>query len=191
MSETVEHAREGIAEAHEAHAHGDAEARWIAVIIAVLAALLALCEMGEKTALATWMTTHISVSDDYNFYQAKNLRAAVLGSEIDMLQSLPNQSDPAIQQRIEAAKQQQARLRDDDRTQGMKQLLALAEQEKTTRERYEHLTHHLETVVGGLQIAIVLASVSIVTRMRWLARGGFALGLAMAVYGGLLWTGVV
>ena len=40
MSETIEHAREGIEEADHAHAlHGDSTARRIAVLIAVLAAV--------------------------------------------------------------------------------------------------------------------------------------------------------
>ena len=39
MSETIEHAKESIAEAH--HAHGDTSARRIAILIAVLAAALA------------------------------------------------------------------------------------------------------------------------------------------------------
>ena len=47
MSDTIEHAKEGIEEAHH---HGDSRARRIAVLIAVLAAGLALSEMGEKGA---------------------------------------------------------------------------------------------------------------------------------------------
>ena len=76
MSATLEHAREGLEHAHEAaegHGghHGDSSARWIAVLISVLAAALALAEMQEKASQNLYMTHHIRVSDDYAFYQAK------------------------------------------------------------------------------------------------------------------------
>ena len=81
MSDTIEHAREGIHEAHHAHAlHGDTTARRIAVLIAVLAAALALAEMGEKGAQNEYLTQHVAVADGWAFYQAKNLRAAVLAA---------------------------------------------------------------------------------------------------------------
>lgn len=191
MSETIEHAREGIEHAEHAHAHGDDAARWIAVLVAVLAAVLAIGEAFEKTAMVSWLTSHISVSDDYAYYQAKNVRAEVTRAERETLSSLPNASDPAVQQRIAALGRQEAHLRDDEAGRGMKQLRADAERQETIRDRDEHLTHKLELVVGGLQIAIVLASVSVVTRVRWLAWGGFGLGVAMALYGAAVWSGVV
>src|SRR4051812_6923550 len=78
MSDTIEHAREGIHQAHEAPAgHGDRSARRIAVLIAVLAAALALAEMGEKGAQNAYLTHHIALSDDWAFYQAKNARASL------------------------------------------------------------------------------------------------------------------
>ena len=68
MSETIEQAKESIAEAH--HAHGDTSARRIAILIAVLAAALALADMGEKGAQNAYLTHHIAVTDDWAFYQA-------------------------------------------------------------------------------------------------------------------------
>jgi hypothetical protein len=189
MSDTIDHAREGIEHAHHAHEHGDEAARWIAVLVAVLAAMLAICETGEKTAMVTWLSSHISVSDDYAYYQAKNIRADVLQQEEQTLLSLPTASDPAVQQRIAAIRAQQAHLRDDPHGNGMKQLMAQAEADRKVRERNQHLTHELEMVVGGLQIAIVLASVSVVTRVRWLAWTGFGLGLAMGAWALAVWLG--
>ena len=192
MSETVEQAREGIEHAHHAHAEGDHSARWIAVLVAVLAAALAISELGEKSWMTEFLTRHIALSDDYAYYQEKHVRLTTMQAEEATLLSLPDAASPAVQERVRASRQEQARLQDNPQTgQGMKQLQEQADRERERRDHAAHLAHHLEISVGGLQIAIVLASVAVVTRVRALAWAGGALGAAMAVYAGLLWTGVI
>ena len=111
MSETIEHAKESIAEAH--HAHGDTSARRIAILIAVLAAALALADMGEKGAQNAYLTHHIAVSDDWAFYQAKNMRATVWAAQAGVLANLPNAADAGPQAEIKRARDNEARMRDD------------------------------------------------------------------------------
>lgn len=185
MSDSLDQARDGIEHAQEAHIHhGDSLARWIAVLIAVLAAALAIGEMAEKQAQNTYLTHHITLSDDWAFYQAKRLRAAVLDSEATVLGSLPNAADPGLQARAAAARKEAARLLDDPKGgNGVKQLTARAAHQAELRDAAFERYHHLELVVGALQIAIVLASVSVVTRVRTLAFAGGALGAAAAIYG--------
>jgi hypothetical protein len=190
MSETIEHAREGLEHADHA-AHTDPSAARIAVLIAALAAALALAEMGEKGAQNEYLTHHITVSDTWNFFQAKNDRATVLGAEADMLESLPNADQPEVAERAKTARTEQARLRDDPaKGNGSKQLAALAAEQTELRDHAFHTYHRFERVVGALQIAIVLASVSIVTRVRWLAWTAGAVGGIAAVYG-LLVAGTI
>lgn len=192
MSDTIEHAREGIERAHHAHVHDDDQsARWIAVLVAALAAMLAISDLGEKASTTTYLTRHIALSDDYAFYQEKHVRVTVLQSEEAVLMSLPAASEPAVQARIKAARKDQARLLDTPGSQGMKQLLEKAAVDKEARDHASHRAHHLEIVVSGLQIAIVLASVAVVTRVNALAWGGAALGVAVAAYGLLVWNGIV
>lgn len=192
MSVGLEHAREGIEHAEHAHVHeGDQSARWIAVLVAILAAALAISEIAEKTAMVEWLTHHISVSDTYAFYQAKNIRAVVLHNEQEVLLSLPGPRDPAVEKRIADARAEEARLREDTKSQGMKQLLQEAQRQTDERDHAEHMTHRLELVVAGLQIAIVLASVSVVTRVRWLAWSGLGLGIVMSLWGWLAWSGAL
>ncbi len=193
MSEVVEQAQEGIERAHHAHVHeGDSSARWIAVLVAVLAAALAIAELGEKSQQTEYLTRHIAVSDGYAYYQEKHVRQTLMQAEEGVLQSLPNATDPAVKARIAAARQEAARLEDNAQSgQGMRQLLEHAQREEHARDHAFHLTHKLELVVGGLQIAIVLASVSVVTRVRTLAWGGAGLGAAMIAYGLLVWGGAI
>jgi hypothetical protein len=185
MSETIEHAREGIDHAHQEHApHTDTTARRIAMLIAVLAAALALAEMAEKGAQNEYLTHHIALSDDWAFYQAKNLRAAVQAAESSILANLPNAADAGPQAEIKRAQENEARLRDDPQGgEGMKQLAVRAKGQEEARDAAFHRYHEFELVVGALQIAIVLASVSVVTRIVALALGAGAVGAIAAAYG--------
>jgi Domain of unknown function (DUF4337) len=189
MSESMERAQETMHGAH--HSHGDPWARGVAVLVSVLAATLALSEVGGKSAQNAYLTDHIGVSDDWAFYQAKNLRVAVLDSQINVLDSLPNASDPAIQAKIKTARDEQARLRDQPGKDGMKQIAENARERTVERDHAFHRYHYYEYASGALEIAIVLASVSVVTRMKALTIGagvvGFAAGLfALGVAAGVI-----
>jgi hypothetical protein len=179
VSESMERAHETI----EEHAsHSDPWARGVAVLVSVLAAVLAMTEIGGKTAQNAYLTHHIALSNDWAFYQAKSQRAIIRTSEADVLASLPNAADPAVQARIKDAEAYSARMRDDpEGGEGMKQLAVTAKQQEAERDVAEHRYHSYEYAVGALEIAIVLASVSIVTRIRGLTFGAAAIGAAAAV----------
>lgn len=187
MSEKLEHAREGM---HHAHHVGDRRARRIAVLIAILAAALAIADLAEKSAQNEYLTRHVALSNDWSFFQAKNVRATVRSSEANVLASLP--PSPDTEARIKAAQADAARLRDDPESgEGMKQLAERAKVQTEERDHALHSYHHYELVVSALQIAIVLASVSVVTQVAWLAVLGGGLGLLAAIYGAFLSIGVV
>jgi hypothetical protein len=184
VSETIDHAREGLEHAeHGAATHGDTSARRIAVLIAVLAVALALADMGEKAAQNAYLTHHIALSDDYAFYQAKNARATTWAAEAGVLANLPNAADAGPQAEIKRAKETEARLRDEPGGDGMKQVAERAEANKAARDEAFHHYHQFELVVGALQIAIVLASVAVVTRIVALAIGAGVLGAVAAAFG--------
>jgi hypothetical protein len=180
--ETSEIAQENLESVH--HHGADRSARRIAVLIAALAAMLALCEMGEKAAQNAYLTHHIQISDTWAFFQAKNIRATTLRGLADIMDSLPNAGDAAVKQRAAAARATADRLDDDPKAgDGRKQLTAKATAEEQLREAAFHRYHMFEFTVGALQIAIVLASVSVVTRVLWLAFGAAAIGGAAGLFG--------
>lgn len=190
--DTIEKAHEDIEHAHHAHVTGDPAARWIALIIAAMAASLAIAELGEKSAQTAYVNHNITLSDDWAYYQAKNIRATMRLAEADMLASLPNASDPAVQDRIRAAREDADRLRDDPKAgEGTKQLVERAKQQQEVRDHALHRNHQYETVVGALQIAILLTSVSLLVRTRLLTLVGGLLGAAAVAYGLLIWGDVL
>jgi len=180
MSESMEQAHETM---HHSE-HGDPWARGVAVLVSCLAAALALAEIGAKSSQNAYLTDHIAVSNDWAFYQAKNLRQVVRGTEVAVLESLPNAADTAIQARIKEAREYQARMRDDPKGgEGMKQLAEQAKQKEHTRDHAFHRYHGFEYTTGALEIAIVLASVSVVTRMRPLSIAAGLIGAVSSVAG--------
>jgi len=176
---SVEHARESLEHVEHAAAHpSDGHARQAALLIGVLAAALALAEMQEKQAQNAYLANHVSVSDTWAFYQAKTIRANVYAEAAVILQSLPDAGSEEAKKRIEAANAEAARLKSEPGREGAKELAERAKSLEEARDHFLHRYHRFELVNGGLQIAIVLASVSVVTRMRSFA-------LVAAVLGGL------
>ena len=182
MSETVERAHETIEE--HAH-HTDPRTRTVAILVSVLAAALAVTEIGGNAAQNAYLTHHVALSDQWAFFQAQNTRAVILTSAANVLASLPNARDPAIQARIQEVQANAARMRDDPTGgDGMKQLSESARELTTERDEAFHRYHKYEYASGALQIGIVVASISLITRVRAMTIGAGIIG-ALAIVGAL------
>ena len=60
----------------DGHGHVDGSNKKIALLVAVLAAALAICEMGAKSSQTQALTTHIEASNFWQFFQARTIRRA-------------------------------------------------------------------------------------------------------------------
>ncbi len=186
MSDGVDNAKETIEHAHHAALHGtpgDTFPRNVAMLVAVLAGALAVAEIGEKSAQNAYLTFHVAASDDWAFFQAKNIRANLYSLHADLLESLPGNTDQALRRKIDAARSEAKRLDDDEATKGRKQAAEKAHASEEARDHAFHRYHLYELVAGTLQIGIVLSSVSIVARMKALAIVAGVSGGAAAVAG--------
>lgn len=184
MVDPVETAHEHIHEAHHERGDVDPWPRRMAVVVSFLAASLAIAEIGAKSSQTAYLTHHIAVSDTWSFYQAKNLRAALRNAQTSLLESVPGAGEAAVQERIKAARSEEARMRDDPAGgDGMKQLRDKAKHEEEERDHAFHAYHGYEYTSGALEIAIVLASVSVVTRIKALGIAAGAIGLLACAFG--------
>jgi hypothetical protein len=191
MSELVQDTRETL-ERHEHLGHGahDPHGRRIALLIGILAAILAICDMSERSAQNAYLAHHIAASDQYAFLQARETRALVLNQSATLLDALP--PTPQTTKAALAARAEALRLTADSaRGNGLHQIQARATAEEKARGaaliRYEWF----EIVTSALQIGIVLASVSVVTRIRSIAVLGGALGVVATGLALLVVAGVV
>jgi hypothetical protein len=181
MNKIAEEAHERIHHASHGDGHGEEHsnsiAKRVAILVSVLAAVLALTEVGAKSTQNEYLKNHIAVSDDYAYYQARTLRALMKETEARIMARLPSADDPKVQEDIKADLAYSDRMKDDPKSgDGMKQLL---EKAKVLEEEREHALHHYhfyELSGGALEIAIVLASVAVVTDFTVLAVIAGAIG---------------
>lgn len=170
---------------HEAH-HGGENKR-VALLIAVLALCLAVVETGAKSAQTEAISRNVESTDTWSFYQARTVRQTTVRAAADLADFL-KPTDPAVQ---DALQKQQTTWRDtanrweDDPKggDGKKQLAEKArhieEQRETAMARY----HLYEYGAALLQVAIVVASASIITGVALLGAGGVVLGLGGVALG--------
>lgn len=152
--------------------------RRMALLIGILAACLAICEMGEKSSQNDYISKQIAVNDTWSFYQAKAIKADIANSQAGILKALAaNASDTALTKAAKAAESRaEKEASDPEGSEGKAQLRQKATREAEARDHQLERYHLLETVVGALQIAIVLASVSVVTEVAWLGLASLGLG---------------
>jgi hypothetical protein len=162
--------------------------KWVAIFISILAVLIAFAEVGNTDMMKISQHAGIQANDAYAFYQAKQIRQSQLKVASDQFE-LKSQESPNLPE--SAKKLLDAKKADYDkeilrlefnRRNGKKELLARAED--CENERNTALAKHPFFDYSGavLQIAIVLASASIVTGVRLL----FGLSGAVGAFGILL-----
>jgi hypothetical protein len=157
--------------------------KWVAIYISVLAVLIAIAATGSNDAMKTAQQAGFGVNDNYAFYQAKTIRQQQIKIASDQLElkqrETPNLPEPA-QKLLQSSKSEYdreiARL-ETNRKNGKKELLAKAE--SCENERSLALAQHpfYDYSMAMLQIAIVLASASIITGTRLLLGASGLVGI--------------
>ena len=173
------------------HSHGN---RRVALLIAVLAAFLALTEMRGKGAQLDSLAANIEAANLWSFFQAKTIRQTTLRTAAEELETvggstLPPDRTEAVAKRIQAWRATAERYETEPSTnEGRKELIARAKNAEGQRDRALAAYHLYEYGAAGLQLAIVLASASLIAGVAWLTWLGGALGavgLAFALLGWL------
>jgi hypothetical protein len=144
--------------------------RVIAVYIAVLAVLLAICGLGSGNAEKEATARNIEAANTWAFFQAKNIRRHQVRIEIASLE-LRLATEPelliparrAIEARIAKYRADEARLSSEPATgEGLKELYAKGKALEIARDRAMQRDPYFDYGQVLLQIAIVLASVAII-----------------------------
>jgi hypothetical protein len=165
--ESMEHAE------HAEHASG--ENRKIALLIAVIALFLALSETLGKGAQTEAISKNVEASNLWAFFQAKSIRRTAVQTAADQARlTLATTSDDAaraaIQKQIDDWQKTAARYRSEPETgEGTEQLAERAKHAEHERDEATAKYHHFEIASAAFQIAIVLASATIITGILALA----------------------
>jgi hypothetical protein len=168
------------------HGHGDHGGnKRVALLISVLALVLAFSETLGKGAQTSALALNIEASNLWAFFQAKTIRQTVLRTAAEEVQ---------VSDKGDAAKKQVEKWRDTaqryqnepDTGEGRDQLAARAKEAEKKRDKSMAAYHHYEVASAAVQIAIVLASASIIAEIAalvWVAAGLGVLGVIFCAIG--------
>jgi len=168
------------------HGHVDhGSNKGVALLISILALVLAFSETLGKSAQTAGIAYNIEASNLWAFFQAKTIRQTVLRTAAEELSTVSDseKSKKQVERWRETAQRYQ---NEPDTGEGRDQLAARAKDAEKKRDRSMAAYHHYEMASAAVQIAIVLASASIITTMPalvWLAGGLGAVGIGFCVIG--------
>lgn len=164
------------------HGQGDHGGnKGVALLISVLALVLAFSETLGKSAQTSALSFNIEASNLWAFFQSKTIRQTTLRTAAEQLDASASS---------EAAKKQGAKWRDTaqryqdepDTGEGRNQLAARAKIAEKKRDLALAAYHHYELSSAAAQIAIVLASASIITTIPLLFWTAGALGIVAVAF---------
>ena len=157
--------------------HGDHGGnKGVALLISVLALVLAFSETLGKSAQTAALAYNIEASNLWNFFQAKTVRQTTLRTAAEQTELLSS-SENAKKQIDTWKKTVQRYQNEPDTNEGREQLVARAKEAESKRDKSMAAYHHYELASAAVQIAIVLASASIITSMIALVWAAGILGL--------------
>ena len=163
----------------------DPHSKQVALLISVLALVLAFSETLGKAAQTSSIGYDIEASNLWAFYQSKTIRRTTLRTAAEQLSVLSDSEHS--KKTISEWKKTAERYQNEPETgEGRDQLEARAKAAEKKRDYQRAAYHHFELSSAAVQIAIVLASASIITAMTalaWLAGGLGAVGIVFCVIG--------
>jgi Domain of unknown function (DUF4337) len=168
------------------HGHADHGGnKGVALLISVLALVLAFSETLGKSAQTAALSYNIEASNLWAFYQSKTIRRTTLRTAAEQLALLAE--GEKVREQISNWKKTAERYQNEpDTGEGRDQLEARAKAAETKRDLAQAAYHHYELSSAAVQIAIVLASASIITAIPalfWTAGTLGAVGVAFCVIG--------
>lgn len=160
--------------------------KYIGVYIGVLAVLLAICSMGGNNATNDANFLNIQASNTWAFFQAKNARRQAYKLQADDLElrlatdaSLNEDSRKKITERVADYRAQEKKLTSEpEKKEGLDELFVKGKELERSRDTALARGPYFDYGGALLQIAIVLASIAIIS-------GGSFLLIASVVIGAL------
>ncbi|HML28564.1 MAG TPA: DUF4337 domain-containing protein [Hyphomicrobium sp.] len=164
--------------------HMKSRDKLIGVWVGILAVILAICSLGGSNAQQNALQQNIAASNDWAFFQAKNARRQALRLHTENFEtmlmtspSLPEDMKKAIGTKIADYKAQDKTLTSDPKSgEGLDELFAKGRALEGARDQALKRGPYFDYGQAFLQIAIVLASVALISGGNMLLYGSFILG---------------
>ena len=139
---------------HSAEHSSERWISWVALSTAILAVLAAIAGLLSGKHANEAMMSQIEASDQWNYYQAKSIKASVLDAKI----SLTAAADPKDREKAARYEEEQAEIKKE------------AERKEIEAKHHFHRHEILARAVTMFQIAIAVAAISALTKRKrfWL-----------------------
>jgi len=164
---------------------GDPFTRMVALCVAVYAVALAITALGGNNAAKEMMMAQQKAANHWAYYQAKVVRENLYLLEAEKLELELEVRGAGLtsedQKRLTAVRERYKK-RAEEYKQEKEEIRAQAEEFEKVRDKAERRDPYFDYAEVLLQIAIVLASVAMLSGSRW----AFYLSLVLAVIGLLL-----
>jgi len=158
----------------------------IALLIAVLALFLAISETISKSYQTEVLILQMKSSDLWAFYQSKNIRQSSMKNSKDIV-NIIGKNDDKTKEAIQRWDKDIVRYDSEPATgDGKAELMEKAKQAEHERDVVLKKYHRLEIASGLLQVAIVIASASVVTGVAilfWCSGGLGIISLFFIIFG--------
>lgn len=161
-----------------------------ALVIALMAMMLAIASLGGSNVAEDMISANIQASNLWAFYQAKNSRQTSLKVGADLLEaqmrlqdkSLTPELRQSLAKKIQEYNETVARYETEPANgEGKKELSARAQAFEAQHDRALKQDTNFDLAEALFQIAIVLASVAILSYVRFVLKVAIVLGFAAAV----------
>lgn len=154
---------------HSAEHSPEPWVEWVALSTALFAVLASIAALLSGKCANEAMLNQIASSDQWNYYQAKSIKASVLDAKIALV-TAPNESDRGKLQRYESEQEE----------------IKSEADRKQTEARASFRRHEVYArAVTMFQIAIAVAAISALTKKRRFWFVSIAFGLGGCVFLGL------
>ena len=177
----------------------DSSSKRIAIFITVIGLFLAIAETMAKGAQTSSISSNVESSNLWSFYQAKTIRQTTLRTAAEQMEiDVALAKDPAVKERLSKrvadwradVERYQSEPKTNDKHEnvgeGRKELSARAIAAEAKRDNFMNQYHCFEIASAALQIAIVMASVYLLTHiiyLLWMASGLVGIGLIFSALG--------
>lgn len=184
---------ETIAEAVEqAEASRDTLNNWIAILVAVFATFMALCNIKDGNIVQAMSQDQSKAVDQWSYYQAKGMKQNLAESVLDQLQI--RKAEPGLAPRAAALLDKEIAVYTASVQKYTREKEEIKRAAEGAEKDYDRLNVHddqFDMSEALLSIAIALLGVSALTRSRWLV--GFAVlvagfGIVLGLAGFLGWS---
>jgi hypothetical protein len=151
---------------------GESHMRWVSLAISVLAVFVALVTVMGHRMHTEAVLEQARASDTWNEYQAKKIRQSQLSGEVSLLTLQPNANSSGVEKRVEDDKKHIEKWNDD-----LKEEQEKAHELEASVRNAERQATRYDLGEALLQIAVVLSSITLLTRQKLFAIAGVTTGL--------------